>query len=136
MQRNRGIIDHVTTVWMGGWVTCIGFAALPALDSLTSQWLCALVAGASLTFSLASANNLVQSRAPNIYRGRFSAMYLAVMLGFVPIGQFILGLASEKFGAVHSVRACAILAMILMVIFAYLASEGKDKNQDDDASSS
>lgn len=45
MQRNRGIIDHVTTVWMGGWVTCIGFAALPALDSLTSQWLCALVAG-------------------------------------------------------------------------------------------
>lgn len=135
MQRNRGIIDHVTTVWMGGWVTCIGFAVLPALDTLTSQWLCALIAGASLTFSLASANNLVQSRAPNIYRGRFSAMYLAVMLGFVPIGQFILGLASEKFGAVHSVRACAILAMVLMVIFAYLASEGKDKNQDDNISS-
>lgn len=30
MQRNRRIIHHVTTVWTGGWVTCIAFAVLPA----------------------------------------------------------------------------------------------------------
>ena len=70
MQRNRRIIHHVTTVWTGGWVTCIAFAVLPALETVTSQWLCALVAGGSLTFALAAANNLVQCKAPDIYRGR------------------------------------------------------------------
>ncbi len=122
MQKNKGLINHVTTVWMGGWITCIAFATLPALDTIMSQWICAMVAGAALTFSLASANNLVQSRAPNMYRGRFSAMYLAVMLGLVPVGQLILGVSSEQFGAVNAVRCCAVLAMVLMVLFAYLSS--------------
>lgn len=129
MQKNRRLIHHVTTVWMGGWVTCIAFAVLPALDTLTSQWLCALVGGAALTFALAAANNLVQCRAPDIYRGRFSAMYLAVMLGLVPLGQLILGLASEHFSAVTAVRACAVIAMILMVSFAYFFSEGKQAGE-------
>ena len=125
MQRNRLIIHHVTTVWTGGWVTCIAFAVLPALETVTSQWLCALVAGGSLTFALAAANNLVQCKAPDIYRGRFSAMYLAVMLGLVPVGQLILGFASEQFTAVVAVRACAVIAMVLMVLFAFLFSISK-----------
>ena len=125
MQRNRRIIHHVTTVWTGGWVTCIAFAVLPALETVTSQWLCALVAGGSLTFALAAANNLVQCKAPDIYRGRFSAMYLAVMLGLVPVGQLILGFASEQFTAVVAVRACAVIAMVLMVLFAFLFSISK-----------
>ena len=125
MQRNRRIIHHVTTVWTGGWVTCIAFAVLPALETVTSQWLCALVAGGSLTFALAAANNLVQCKAPDIYRGRFSAMYLAVMLGLVPGGPLILGFASEQFTAVVAVRACAVIAMVLMVLFAFLFSISK-----------
>lgn len=131
MQKNKRIIHHVTTVWMGGWITCIAFAALPALDTITSQWLCALVGGGSLTFALAAANNLVQCRAPNVYRGRFSAMYLAVMLGLVPLGQLILGIASEHLSAVTAVRACAIIAMIMMVFFAYFFSETKLSDSED-----
>ncbi len=50
MQKNKRIINHVTTVWMGGWITCIGFAVLPALESLGSQWICALVAGCRINF--------------------------------------------------------------------------------------
>ncbi len=130
MQKNKRIIDHVTTVWMGGWVTCIGFAVLPALDTLASQWICAVIAGAALTFSLAAANNAVQKRAPNIYRGRFSAMYLAVMLGLVPLGQLILGLTANYMSAVWAVRSCAILAMVLMVLFAYWSSESSDSQED------
>lgn len=78
-----------------------------------------------MTFALAAANNLVQCKAPDIYRGRFSAMYLAVMLGLVPVGQLILGFASEHFTAVAAVRACAVIAMVLMVLFAFLFSISK-----------
>ena len=131
MQKNKRIINHVTTVWMGGWITCIGFAVLPALESLGSQWICALVAGAALTFSLAAANNAVQRKAPNIYRGRFSAMYLAVMLGLVPVGQLILGLSAKFFGAELAVRGCSIIAMVLMVLFAYLSSESSGGGDED-----
>ena len=135
MQKNKRIINQVTTVWMGGWITCIVFAVLPALDSLGSQWICALIAGAALTFSLAAANNAVQRKAPNIYRGRFSAMYLAVMLGLVPLGQLILGLSAKFLGAELAVRGCAILAMVLMVLFAYLSSENtEDKCEEKDLS--
>ena len=131
MQKNKRIINHVTTVWMGGWITCIGFAVLPALESLGSQWICALVAGAALTFSLAAANNAVQRKAPNIYRGRFSAMYLAVMLGLVPVGQLILGLSAKFFGAELAVRGCSIIAMVLMVLFAYLSSESSGGGEEE-----
>ncbi len=136
MQRNKSIIEHVTTVWMGGWVCCIAFAVLPALQTLESQWLCALVAGGALTFSLAAANNSVQRKAPNQYRGRFSAFYLAVMLGLVPVGQIILGFSAQYFDAQTSVRFCSILAMILMVLFAYLASSSWTKDEEDDGEDS
>ncbi len=85
----------------------------------------ALRFSSGLTFALAAANNLVQCKAPDIYRGRFSAMYLAVMLGLVPVGQLILGFASEHFTAVVAVRACAVIAMVLMVLFAFLFSISK-----------
>lgn len=81
--------------------------------------------GRRIDFALAAANNLVQCKAPDIYRGRFSAMYLAVMLGLVPVGQLILGFASEHFTAVAAVRACAVIAMVLMVLFAFLFSISK-----------
>ena len=129
MQKNKSLINRVTTVWMGGWITCIGFALLPALDTISSQWICAVVAGAALTFSLAAANNSIQRNAPNMYRGRFSAMYLAVMLGLVPLGQGLIGFSSEHFGAGNSVRVCSITAMVLMVLFAYLSSQDKDPDE-------
>lgn len=129
IQKNRRLIAQVTTVWAGGWVTCISFAVLPSLETIISQWLCAVTGGAALTFSLAAANNLVQSRAPNVYRGRFSALYLGVMLGLVPVGQLILGLASETFGAVSAVRACAVAAVVLMVLAAFVFSEADDRRK-------
>ncbi len=121
MQKNKKLIEHITTVWMGGWICCIAFAVLPVLSTIESQWLCALVAGGALTFSLVAANNAVQQRAPDIFRGRFSALYLAVMLGLVPVGQIIVGLMAHYFGAQTSVRLCSIVAMVLMVFFAYMS---------------
>ena len=47
------------------------------------------------------------------------------MLGLVPVGQLILGFASEQFTAVVAVRACAVIAMVLMVLFAFLFSISK-----------
>lgn len=134
MQREKRLIRAVTTVLVAGWICSIAFAVLPALESLISQWICAAIAGGALTFSLASANNAIQSGAPNMYRGRFSAMFLAVMLGLVPIGQLVVGFAAELFGAQIAVRVCAILAMILMVLSSSLVGNkenrksGEEKN--------
>ena len=50
-------------------------------------------------------------------------MYLAVMLGLVPVGQLILSSSAKFFGAELAVRGCSIIAMVLMVLFAYLSSE-------------
>ncbi len=132
MQKNRKIIERITTVWMGGWVCCIAFAVLPVLTTIESQWLCALVAGGALTFSLVAANNAVQQRAPDVYRGRFSAMYLAVMLGLVPIGQLIVGLTAQYLSAPTSVRLCSIIAMVLMVFFAYMSFSSSSKEDPTD----
>ncbi len=131
IQKNKKIIDQITTVWLGGWICCIAFAVLPALTTIESQWLCALVAGGALTFAFAASNNAIQKKAPNMYRGRFSALYLAVMLGLVPIGQLIVGLSAQFFGSQASVRACSMIAMILMVLFAYLSSTGSHAKEND-----
>ncbi len=66
----ESLITSPLSGWAGG--LRIGLPYFPALESLGSEWICALAAGAALTFSLAAANNAVQRKAPNIYRGRFS----------------------------------------------------------------
>ena len=58
-------------------------------------------------------------------------MYLAVMLGLVPVGQLILGLSAKFFGAELAVRGCSIIAMVLMVLFAYLSSESSGGGDED-----
>ena len=50
---------------------------------------------------------------PTFIEDGFSAMYLAVMLGLVPVGQLILGLSAKFFGAELAVRGCSIIAMVI-----------------------
>ncbi|MBQ8828511.1 MAG: MFS transporter [Burkholderiaceae bacterium] len=122
MQKEKLFFTRLTTLLASSWVCCIAFAVLPTLNTLISQWLCASIAGASLTLALASANNAIQNQAPNMYRGRFSAMYLAVLLGLVPVGQLILGISAEILSPQLAVRGCAIFALVLLVICAYFSN--------------
>lgn len=131
MQRDKRLLRKVTTLWMAGWVCCISFATIPTLETLISQWLCASVGGASLTFALSAANNAIQSHAPAMYRGRFSAMHLAVVLGLVPLGQLVLGCLAENWNAQIAIRGCATVALILLVLAAYLANLGHAEEHED-----
>jgi hypothetical protein len=49
-------------------------------------------------------------------------MYLAVVLGLVPVGQLIIGTLAQIYGTGGTVRAGAIAAFILMVMCAGAAS--------------
>lgn len=122
MQKNARFLKETGTVWLAGWLCCICFAVLPTLQTIGSQWICAASAGATITFAFAAANSAIQRGAPNKYRGRFSAMYLAVVLGLVPVGQLIIGTLAQIYGTGGTVRAGAIAAFILMVMCAGAAS--------------
>ena len=102
----------------GGLVFCVALGQLAGSAALLAQWGWALLGGAAMAFALACASQNLHARAPAEQRGRWSALYLAALLGLMPFGQLFVGALAEWLGAAHAVRLCAsgggVLLLILM----------------------
>ena len=75
------------------------------------------VAGWSLISFLSLANSSVQLETTDALRGRVMSVYTIVFLGFAPIGNLILGTASEMAGTAKTLAVSSALCLVVAPIF-------------------
>ncbi|NTU91796.1 MAG: MFS transporter [Chlorobiaceae bacterium] len=78
---------------------------LPGLGFLFISGLGMLSAFATMT---ATVQRLVEDR----YRGRVMSIYLMVLMGLMPVGNFLIGIISEHFGTSAAIRASTLVTLV------------------------
>lgn len=81
---------------------------------LLTAVLLAMLGAASIVFS-STANTRLQLVAPAALRGRIMSLYTLLFLGTTPIGSFVLGSLSERFGIQGALGICAGLCLLGLV---------------------
>ena len=67
---------------------------------------------------LATANSFIQLSTTDNLRGRVMSVYSFVSLGFTPIGNFFMGIMSERIGTTNTVAAASLVCLAGAGIFA------------------
>ena len=103
----------------GPWLVRIGstgFALSMIAFSLCPRfamaWVALLVAGWFMVLFFATTNTLVQSQAPDEFRGRIMGLYTVCFIGLVPFGAFLAGAVAKAGGAPLTVALGASLCLV------------------------
>ncbi len=83
-----------------------------------------MVIGWGMITQLATVNTAIQQEVPDELRGRVMSLYVLVFLGFVPIGNLIIGTLAHYAGTPHAVAAGAIVCLVTYSVL--LVSARKD----------
>lgn len=65
---------------------------------------------------LATVNTMLQNDVPDELRGRVMSLYTLVFLGFIPIGNLIVGTLAHYLGTPHAVALSASLCIIIYAL--------------------
>ena len=109
-----------------------GLALLPiaAASSLPLALACAMVAGGGWVATLSTLNVAMQLRSPEQILGRCLAIYQAVTFGGMAMGAYAMGLLSDYIGVADTIRASAILLLVLVPVLRWLAPmPGRDEGR-------
>ncbi|MDI6745330.1 MAG: MFS transporter [Thermodesulfovibrionales bacterium] len=98
---------------------CFSLALLCASFSrvFAASLLLLIMAGWGIVSFLATANSFIQMSTPDNLRGRVMSVYSFVFLGFTPIGNFLMGVMSERIGTTNTVAAAALVCLAGAGIF-------------------
>ncbi|RJQ38278.1 MAG: MFS transporter [Nitrospiraceae bacterium] len=77
-----------------------------------------IMAGWGIVSFLATANSFIQLSTTDSLRGRVMSVYSFVFLGFTPIGNFLMGIMSERIGTTNTVAAASLACLAGAAIFA------------------
>lgn len=82
---------------------------------------CALLffAGFSMMVQVGASNTLIQSMAPEAYRGRVMSLYSMVLIGISPLGAMAAGVEAEWFGAPWTLAVGAVASAGAAGMFAW-----------------
>jgi len=87
------------------------------LFSLTAvPWLCYLliaVAGWGMITQMATLNALIQHDVPDELRGRVMSLYTLVLLGFIPVGNLMVGSLATFIGPQHTLTISTSLCIVI-----------------------
>lgn len=95
--------------------------SLIGLSNSTSFYLsCALIipTGWGITTFLATSNIFIQHSVPDSLRGRVMSFYTLVFLGFLPLGNSIVGFAANILGTMLTLKIFSVFCLICSIIFA------------------
>lgn len=74
-------------------------------------------AGCGVTSFLATSNSFIQQVVPDALRGRVMGLHTLVFLGLAPIGNSLIGLVADLFGAVTSFKLFALVCIAGSAVF-------------------
>ena len=80
-----------------------------------------IVVGWGMITQFATVNAAIQNEVPDVLRGRVMSLYVLVLLGFVPIGNLIIGALAHYAGTPHAVFAGAIVCLVTYAILMVFA---------------
>lgn len=103
--------------------TSFALALLPIAGATTLPvaFVCAMVAGGGWVATLSTLNVAMQLRSPEAILGRCLAIYQAVTFGGMAIGAYAVGLLSDYIGIADTLRAAAIMLLVLLPVLRWLA---------------
>ncbi len=114
--------DPVRTMLLGGGgvaVVGLAFALSPALHFLPLSIVLLFGVGFSMISMTATANNLVQQRAPDELRGRVLSVYLTVFTASIPLGGLLSGALARWKGAPFAWAMGALLSGVVVLWVAW-----------------
>lgn len=108
---------------LGAAQTAFALALLPiaGATSLAPALVCAMVAGGGWVATLSTLNVAMQLRSPEAILGRCLAIYQAVTFGGMAVGAYAVGIVSDYIGIADTLRAAAVLLLVLLPILHRLA---------------
>lgn len=110
--------DPVRWLLLGGTgvaVLQIAFALSPRLHFLPAAFVLLLGVGFSAISMTATANNLVQQRAPDAIRGSVLSVYLTAFAASVPLGGLFAGSLARAYGAPVAVALGGVLSGLVVL---------------------
>jgi predicted MFS family arabinose efflux permease len=95
-------------------VACAGMVALSAVRDVWTAAAALFVTGFAGIVAVTGANTSLQLGAPDELRGRVMSLYTWVYGGVFPIGSFLTGAASERYGVSGAFLAFGLLGLALL----------------------
>ncbi len=96
--------------------------SLIGLSNSTSFYLsCALIilTGWGITTFLATSNIFIQHSVTDSLRGRVMSFYTLVFLGFLPLGNSIVGFTANILGTIFTLKIFSVFCLVCCIIFAF-----------------
>lgn len=109
-----GWIESARALPWGGGLFCLSLLRLVFDGAGWVAWGWALVGGAALSWALAGANRVLQSGGHGMARAQRSALYLALTVGLVPLGQLALASLAQAIGSRQAVAGAALLCLLVL----------------------
>ncbi len=97
---------------------CAGLVLLSASGRIATAALLLLVTGAAGIVATTGCNTALQLLAPDELRGRIMSLYTWVYGGAYPIGSFLVGAVSERYGVAVALRGMGVAGLLLLVAVA------------------
>lgn len=113
--RRKGLVAFISALASALALFAFSFSRVPALSFVLLA-----VIGWGMITQLSMVNTMLQTEVPDELRGRVMSLYTLVFLGFIPIGNLIVGTMAHFVGTPEAVAISAALCVvtyILLVLF-------------------
>jgi len=105
--RRKGLVLLVSMLSGGACITGLASAASPRLAVPLL-----FATGMSMVTFFALGNTLVQQLVTDEMRGRVMSMWILTFVGTMPVGSFLSGAASDRFGPRPTLAACGLVILL------------------------
>ncbi|HYK76936.1 MAG TPA: MFS transporter [Daejeonella sp.] len=104
----------------GNSLCCIGLILFSFSNTMAVALPLLFFTGLGLLLQTATINTLIQGMVKNLFRGRVMSIYVLMFLGLAPLGNFEIGLLTEKLGTSWAITINAVIVFIFgWVVFFY-----------------
>ena len=122
----RGDQPPLSAVFTTATLACGGLLGLSVCHSVPATAACLVATGFFGVIVIASCNTTLQLEAPDPLRGRVLSLYTWVYFGLFPIGAFLIGAMSERWGVSRALRAAGLFGLgTLGLVWAWWRVKGQ-----------
>ena len=112
---------------IGGILTfTLSLIAFTFMTEVPLALFCLFISGLGMLSAFATMTATVQRLVEDRYRGRVMSIYLMVLMGLMPVGNFMVGILSERFGTSIAIRfgtAVTLIATMVLIALRHRISE-------------
>ena len=116
--RRKGLVAFISALASALALFAFSFSRVPALSFVLLA-----VIGWGMITQLSMVNTMLQTEVPDELRGRVMSLYTLVFLGFIPIGNLIVGAMAHFVGTPEAVAISAALCVVTYIVLVLFKPE-------------